>query len=310
MRSEPTNNNFTKTRLRSELTNNRDRISRTKPAGRHPGRPPLPPATARARTRSPPGTTPRPALPAFPSGRAGPPSCPAAQRVRGAFPLVPVPRVGRPGPGPAVAIPTVAGLDAAGGAERPRRGPTDGPARERQPLPAGPATPAADPGTPGDPLLTIEEVTAELRVSRAAFYRWRQLGAAPSAVRLPGGGVRVPAQRPHEARAAQPRARAISRGGSASRVAGLNAQDRPLRRHSRQSCGHVRWQRPNLGLQRVRGAGERHHRRSQFHAGPGGPAGGTRVTAGGYHNLALTSGGGVLGLGRQRRRTAARRQHH
>jgi len=34
-------------------------------------------------------------------------------------------------------------------------------------------------------------VTAELRVSRAAFYRWRLQGAGPPAVRLPGGGVRV-----------------------------------------------------------------------------------------------------------------------
>jgi excisionase family DNA binding protein len=54
-----------------------------------------------------------------------------------------------------------------------------------------PATPDGEPGTPGDPLLTIEEVTAELRVSRAAFYRWRRQGAGPALVRLPGGGVRV-----------------------------------------------------------------------------------------------------------------------
>jgi excisionase family DNA binding protein len=40
-------------------------------------------------------------------------------------------------------------------------------------------------------MLTIEEVTAELRVSRAAFYRWRRQGAGPPTVRLPGGGVRV-----------------------------------------------------------------------------------------------------------------------
>jgi excisionase family DNA binding protein len=39
--------------------------------------------------------------------------------------------------------------------------------------------------------LTIDEVIAELRVSRAAFYRWRRQGAGPPAVRLPGGGVRV-----------------------------------------------------------------------------------------------------------------------
>jgi predicted DNA-binding transcriptional regulator AlpA len=34
-------------------------------------------------------------------------------------------------------------------------------------------------------------VIAELRVSRAAFYRWRRQGNGPPAVRLPGGGVRV-----------------------------------------------------------------------------------------------------------------------
>ncbi|MHB1433632.1 MAG: helix-turn-helix transcriptional regulator [Streptosporangiaceae bacterium] len=37
----------------------------------------------------------------------------------------------------------------------------------------------------------MDEVIAELRVSRAAFYRWRRQGAGPAAVRLPGGGVRV-----------------------------------------------------------------------------------------------------------------------
>jgi len=45
----------------------------------------------------------------------------------------------------------------------------------------------------GDPddLLTIDEVIATLRVSRAAFYRWRRRGTGPTAVRLPGGVVRV-----------------------------------------------------------------------------------------------------------------------
>ena len=32
---------------------------------------------------------------------------------------------------------------------------------------------------------------AELRVSRAAFYRWRRRGTGPAEVRLPGGGVRI-----------------------------------------------------------------------------------------------------------------------
>jgi excisionase family DNA binding protein len=74
-----------------------------------------------------------------------------------------------------------------------RGGPTDGPPPGTQTAPARPpATPDQAPGAPDDPLLTIEEVTAELRVSRAAFYRWRRHGAGPPAVRLPGGGVRVP----------------------------------------------------------------------------------------------------------------------
>jgi excisionase family DNA binding protein len=72
------------------------------------------------------------------------------------------------------------------------RDPTDGPVPGTQTAPGRPpATPDGEPGTPDDPLLTIDEVTAELRVSRAAFYRWRRQGAGPAAVRLPGGGVRV-----------------------------------------------------------------------------------------------------------------------
>ena len=45
----------------------------------------------------------------------------------------------------------------------------------------------------GDPddLLTIDEVIATLRVSRAAFYRWRRRGTGPAVVRLPGGAVRI-----------------------------------------------------------------------------------------------------------------------
>jgi excisionase family DNA binding protein len=73
-----------------------------------------------------------------------------------------------------------------------RPGPTDGPPPGTVTAPGRPpATPGAGPGTADDPLLTIEEVTAELRVSRAAFYRWRRQGAGPALVRLPGGGVRV-----------------------------------------------------------------------------------------------------------------------
>ncbi len=54
-----------------------------------------------------------------------------------------------------------------------------------------PATPADEPAAAPGALLTIEEVIAELRVSRAAFYRWRRRGTGPAEVRLPGGGVRI-----------------------------------------------------------------------------------------------------------------------
>jgi excisionase family DNA binding protein len=86
------------------------------------------------------------------------------------------------------------GPDLTGRAERSvrRRGPTDGPPPGTQTAPGRPA--AAPDGalvTADDPLLTVDEVIAELRVSRAAFYRWRRQGSGPQAVRLPGGGVRV-----------------------------------------------------------------------------------------------------------------------
>jgi excisionase family DNA binding protein len=45
-------------------------------------------------------------------------------------------------------------------------------------------------GQPDD-LLTIDEVITILRVSRAAFYRWRRRGTGPASVRLPGGAVRI-----------------------------------------------------------------------------------------------------------------------
>jgi hypothetical protein len=132
-------------------------------------------------------TTPRPSLPVFPSGRDGPPASPASQRACGApsFPRSP----GRPPRAADCRRPR--GTDLTRPAERSvrRHDPTDGPPPGTQTAPArSPATPGNDPGTPGDPLLTIEEVTAELRVSRAAFYRWRRRGAGPSAVRLPGCG--------------------------------------------------------------------------------------------------------------------------
>lgn len=56
-----------------------------------------------------------------------------------------------------------------------------------------PAAPAGEPDGPAesDPLLTIDEVITELRISRAAFYRWRRRGTGPATVRLPGGGLRI-----------------------------------------------------------------------------------------------------------------------
>jgi predicted DNA-binding transcriptional regulator AlpA len=44
----------------------------------------------------------------------------------------------------------------------------------------------------GSDLMTVREVLAELNgVSRDTFYRWRQLGVAPPAIRLPNGELRV-----------------------------------------------------------------------------------------------------------------------
>ena len=67
--------------------------------------------------------------------------------------------------------------------------------RHRQPVrtarSTAPATPADEQAAAPDALLTIEEVIAQLRVSRAAFYRWRRRGTGPAEVRLPGGGVRI-----------------------------------------------------------------------------------------------------------------------
>ena len=63
---------------------------------------------------------PRPPLPAFPSGRAGPPARPAPPRSAPAGPFLSSPFPGRqPRAAAAAAGPAGAGLDAAGGAERP-----------------------------------------------------------------------------------------------------------------------------------------------------------------------------------------------
>lgn len=44
---------------------------------------------------------------------------------------------------------------------------------------------------PRDELLTIPEVLKELRVPRATFYRWRELGKAPKCLKLPNGQIRI-----------------------------------------------------------------------------------------------------------------------
>ena len=172
----------------------------------------LPQATARARTRSPPGTTPRPPLPAFPSGRGGRvPHRSAVQLARGAFPLSPVAGPAAPDRGRTSAR---RGPDLTGRAERSvrRRGPTDGPPPGTQTAPGRPPPPRTKhPVTPGDPLLTIEEVTAELRVSRAAFYRWRRQGAGPAVGAAAGRRRAGPAQRAHRVAAPPGRTRKTDR---------------------------------------------------------------------------------------------------
>ena len=42
-----------------------------------------------------------------------------------------------------------------------------------------------------DELLTLDEVAAELKISREALYRWRCRGTGPPSIRLPGGTVRI-----------------------------------------------------------------------------------------------------------------------
>ncbi|MFI5958048.1 helix-turn-helix transcriptional regulator [Cryptosporangium sp. NPDC051539] len=41
-----------------------------------------------------------------------------------------------------------------------------------------------------EPLLTLPQILIELAVPRSTFYRWRLLGDAPRAVRLPNGQLR------------------------------------------------------------------------------------------------------------------------
>lgn len=43
-----------------------------------------------------------------------------------------------------------------------------------------------------DELMTVREICTELKgISRRTFYRWRELGQAPEAFKLPNGELRV-----------------------------------------------------------------------------------------------------------------------
>ncbi|GGN77542.1 helix-turn-helix domain-containing protein [Streptomyces sp. SID4946] len=43
-----------------------------------------------------------------------------------------------------------------------------------------------------DEMMTVREVCTELKgISRRTFYRWRELGQAPQAFKLPNGELRV-----------------------------------------------------------------------------------------------------------------------
>ncbi len=45
---------------------------------------------------------------------------------------------------------------------------------------------------PADELMTVADVCAALGgVSRRTFYRWRELGHAPTGIKLPNGEIRV-----------------------------------------------------------------------------------------------------------------------
>lgn len=39
--------------------------------------------------------------------------------------------------------------------------------------------------------LTVDEVCAELKISRSTFYDWRQKGRAPKCATLPNGSIRI-----------------------------------------------------------------------------------------------------------------------
>ena len=148
-----------------------------RPAGRHPGPAASTPGNGEGAHEVTARDHPAPGPAGLPlrQGRAARQPAPPRSAARGAFPLSPFP--GPAAPGSRLPPPARRGPDLTRRAERSvrRRGPTDGPPPGTPTAPGRPpATPDEDPGTPGDPLLTIEEVTAELRVSRAAFYRWRR----------------------------------------------------------------------------------------------------------------------------------------
>ena len=42
-----------------------------------------------------------------------------------------------------------------------------------------------------DELLSVDQITQELKISRRTFYRWRELHIAPPSFRLPNGEIRV-----------------------------------------------------------------------------------------------------------------------
>ncbi|MCX4611766.1 helix-turn-helix domain-containing protein [Streptomyces mirabilis] len=42
-----------------------------------------------------------------------------------------------------------------------------------------------------DEKMTVQEVITDLKVAPSTFYRWRQLGKGPRAIKLPNGDVRI-----------------------------------------------------------------------------------------------------------------------
>ena len=206
------------------LTGRAERWMPAVPGGR-PARPPagiragcLHPRQRRGRARGhrpgPPRA--RPLRPSPPAGPGTPRMAPPRRPTAGPFLFPPVPGPAAPGSRPPPQ--SLRGPDLTRRAERSvrRRGPTAGPPRETPTAPGRPpATPDQAPGTPGDPLLTIEEVTAELRVSRAAFYRWRRRSRA---ARRPAAGRRG--------------------AGPAQRADGVAA---PTRRHARRTGAESKW---------------------------------------------------------------------